>query len=104
MSTVFSIVASLMVLLAAALMVLTLIGIVRAPDALTRANLLGLTTSIALPMILVASLINDIGAGTFTWWNLLRVFLTITALLVVLAIGSFVMGRSLYETAKEQSH
>lgn len=102
MSTFFSVVAAIMILAAALLMLLTFIGLWRAPDALTRANLLGLTTSIALPMLLVASLINDIAQDQFAWTNLLRVFLTITALLVVLAIGSFIMGRSLYGVGKEQ--
>ncbi|MEJ8860434.1 Na+/H+ antiporter subunit G [Corynebacterium pseudotuberculosis] len=98
----YDLTASTLILIASFLIITTLIALLRAPDALTRANLMGTATSIALPLILIASLINDIGNGTFWWGNLIRVIITIAGLLIVLAIGSFLMGRALYGVAKEQ--
>ncbi|VEH05282.1 Na+/H+ antiporter subunit G [Corynebacterium kutscheri] len=94
----YDVTASLLIIVASMFTLATIIALYRAPDALTRANLMGNTTSVALPLILIASLINDIGQGDFSVGNLIRVVLTIAGLLVILAIGSFIMGRSLYET------
>lgn len=98
----FDIVSAVIVVIACIVMVLTTVAVWRAKDPLTRANVLSTNTSLALPLLIIAKLIHDIGAGTFTFYSLLLSVLTITGLLVVLAIGSFVMGRSLYEVSSEQ--
>lgn len=71
------------------------------PDALTRANLLGPATSVALPLIVIATLVHDIGAGSFEINHLVRAIVAIVALWVVLAVASFVMGRALHEVSQE---
>ncbi|AZA10197.1 Na+/H+ antiporter subunit G [Corynebacterium pseudopelargi] len=99
----FDIVAAAIVIIACIVIALTTLAVWRAPDPLTRANVLSTNTSLALPLLIIAKLIHDIGAGTFLISDLIVAALAITGLLVVLAIGSFVMGRSLYEVAREDA-
>lgn len=96
MTAVFEIVAGIAILLAGITFLLTATALWRASDALTRANLLGPATGVALPLIIAAKLFYDGAHGQFTWWNLIVSLAAVAALYAVLAIGSFVMGRSLY--------
>ncbi|AHI21674.1 Na+/H+ antiporter subunit G [Corynebacterium vitaeruminis] len=98
----FDIIAGALIIFAGILMVITAVALWRAPDALTRANLLGPTTGVAMPSLVIAKVIHDIGAGDVSVGGLIRALLAIVAFLVVLAIGSFVMGRSLLGLALEQ--
>lgn len=99
----FDILAGILIVIAGLLMLLTAVALWRAPDAITRANLLGPTTGVAVPLLVIASLIHDIGAGTFSVSSLIRALIAIAGLLAVLAIGSFIMGRSLYGVGEEQA-
>ncbi|WBT09020.1 Na+/H+ antiporter subunit G [Corynebacterium sp. SCR221107] len=99
---IFDLIAGILVIIAGLLMVITAVALWRAPDALTRANLLGPTTGIAMPLIVVAKLVHDAGLGDLSLGTVIRALLAIAAFLVVLAVGSFVMGRSLLGLALEQ--
>ncbi|MBG9310146.1 putative monovalent cation/H+ antiporter subunit G [Corynebacterium diphtheriae subsp. lausannense] len=94
-------IASVLIIIAGLLFVVSATALWHAPDALTRANLLGPTTSVALPLIVVATLLHDIGAGSFEINHLVRAIVAIVALWVVLAVASFVMGRALHEASQE---
>ena len=96
MTAVLEIIAGIAILLAGITFLLTAVALWRAPDALTRANLLGPATGVALPLIIAAKLIYDGAHGQFTWGNLIISLAAIAALYAVLAIGSFVMGRALF--------
>lgn len=96
MTAVLEIIAGCAILLAGITFLLTATALWRAPDALTRANLLGPATGVALPLLILSKLIYDIAHDQFTVWNLIVSLAAITALYAVLAVGSFVMGRSLY--------
>lgn len=71
----------------------TTIALWRAPDALTRINLMGPTVGVALPLLVLAHLFSD----PFDWHNLIRSLLAIAALWVVAAVASFYIARSVYE-------
>ncbi len=94
-------IASVLIIIAGLLFVVSATALWHAPDALTRANLLGPATSVALPLIVVATLLHDIGAGSFEINHLVRAIVAIVALWVVLAVASFVMGRALHEVSQE---
>lgn len=94
-------IASVLIIIAGLLFVVSATALWHAPDALTRANLLGPATSVALPLIVIATLLHDIGAGSFEINHLVRAILAIVALWVVLAVASFVMGRALHEVSQE---
>ncbi|CAB0994822.1 Na+/H+ antiporter subunit G [Corynebacterium diphtheriae] len=94
-------IASVLIIIAGLLFVVSATALWHAPDALTRANLLGPATSVALPLIVVATLVHDIGAGSFEINHLVRAIVAIVALWVVLAVASFVMGRALHEVSQE---
>ncbi|QMV86310.1 Na+/H+ antiporter subunit G [Corynebacterium hindlerae] len=69
----------------------------RAPDALTRINLMGPTVGIALPLLILAKLLSD----PFDWHNLIRALLSIFGLWVVAAVSSFYMGRSVHDAVED---
>ncbi|AEX43308.1 Na+/H+ antiporter subunit G [Corynebacterium diphtheriae bv. mitis] len=94
-------IASVLIIIAGLLFVVSATALWHAPDALTRANLLGPATSVALPLIVIATLVHDIGAGSFEINHLVRAIVAIVALWVVLAVASFVMGRALHEVSQE---
>ncbi|CAB0786183.1 Na+/H+ antiporter subunit G [Corynebacterium diphtheriae] len=94
-------IASVLIIIAGLLFVVSATALWHTPDALTRANLLGPATSVALPLIVIATLVHDIGAGSFEINHLVRAIVAIVALWVVLAVASFVMGRALHEVSQE---
>ncbi|MEJ5997760.1 Na+/H+ antiporter subunit G [Corynebacterium sp. H130] len=71
----------------------TTIALWRAPDALTRINLMGPTVGVALPLLVLAHLLSD----PFDWHNLIRALIAIAGLWVVAAVSSFVIARSVHE-------
>ncbi|QGU03038.1 putative monovalent cation/H+ antiporter subunit G [Corynebacterium kalinowskii] len=71
----------------------TTIALWRAPDALTRINLMGPTVGVALPLLVLAHLFSD----PFDWHNLVRALLAIAGLWIVAAVSSFYIARSVHE-------
>ncbi|GAB3077646.1 Na+/H+ antiporter subunit G [Corynebacterium aquatimens] len=68
----------------------------RAPDALTRANLLGTLVVNAIPLLILAKLIYSWSTVGFIIGDLLRAVIAILGVWIVGSVGSFVMGRSIY--------
>lgn len=77
----------------------TTVALYRAPDALTRANLLGPTIGIAIPVLLVSLFIVDTARDGFSPGALIRVLLSCFGAWIIASVGSFYMGRSLYGVA-----
>lgn len=94
--TVAEIVVAALVIVATMLIVATAVALWRAPDALTRVNLLGPTTSVALPIIIVAKVVWDASQGSLDAGAVIRAVLAITGLWVIAAVGSFYIARSIY--------
>ncbi|MDO4761501.1 MAG: Na+/H+ antiporter subunit G [Corynebacterium sp.] len=96
-------IAGTLIVLAGFLMLLTTVLVWRLRhDPLTCANLLGPATGVGLPLIIIAKLVIDFSVHGFSATDLLRGIGAIAGLLVVLAIGAFLLGRSLYNVASEQ--
>ena len=87
---------SILAIAATLLVVATLINLWRAPDALTRANLMGPIIGMGIPFLVVAKLSYDWATVGFDWHNLVKALLTIFGLWVIVSVGSFYMGRAIY--------
>lgn len=95
MSTAEIFVAALAII--ATLLVVTTAALLwRAPDALTRVNVLGPTTSLALPALLIAKLIADTSRHGLQPNDLIRAILAIAGVWVICAVGSFYIARSIH--------
>ena len=98
--TVVEIIISLTLLFAASMTLVTAAALWRSPDALSRANLLGPTIGVAIPLILAAHLLHDFTTVGFSAADLLRACVAITTLLVVSNISTYYLGRSIYAFEK----
>lgn len=94
--TIAEIIASILVVTATLMAVSTTVLQYRAPDALTRVNLLGPLTSVGIPLLIIAKLVIDWSTDGFEWHLFIRAIIAIAAMWVVAAVGSFIMGRSMY--------
>ena len=95
------IIASIFIIIGTFLIVATLIALWRNPDPLTQANIMGPATGVGLPFI-IAKVIHDIGEHGFVLGDVVRAVLAIAGYLIILAIGAFLLGRSLYAVSQEQ--
>ena len=87
--------AGVLVVVAGLIMVVTMVGLWRAPDAQTQANMLGPTTGVAIPLLIFAKMAYDISRHGFVFSDVARALIAVVAYLVVLALGAFLLaGRS----------
>ncbi|OFR64154.1 Na+/H+ antiporter subunit G [Corynebacterium sp. HMSC078H07] len=94
--TIAEIIASVLLVVATILVIATVIALWRAPDALTRVNLLGPTVGLAVPLLLLAKLIVDFSENGFSLWSLVRVLIACFGVWIIGSVGSYYMGRSIY--------
>lgn len=94
--SIVEIVVSALVILATVMVVATAVAMWRAPDALTRANLIGPVVGVAVPLLLVSKLIIDWSTTGFDLNNFIRAVLAIAGVWIVGAVGSYYIGRSIY--------
>ncbi|APT87114.1 Na+/H+ antiporter subunit G [Corynebacterium flavescens] len=92
----YEVFASILLVLATVMVVATVIALWRAPDALTRVNLLGPTVGVAVPLTLVAKFIVDCAQEGFSVVSFIKVLIACAGIWVVASVGSFYMGRSIY--------
>ncbi|MDU3174333.1 MAG: Na+/H+ antiporter subunit G [Corynebacterium striatum] len=92
----YEIIASILLIVATLLVVASAIALWRAPDALTRVNLLGPTVGLAVPLLLVGKLVVDFAENGFDLWSLVRVLIACFGVWIIGSVGSFYMGRSIY--------
>lgn len=96
---VYEIIASVLLIVATFLVVATVVSLWRAPDALTRANLMGPTVGLAVPLIIFAKLVVDFGQDGFSLGLLIKGFIACFGVWIIGAVGSFYLGRSIYGVA-----
>ena len=94
--TIAEIIVAVLVVVATICVVATTILQLRAPDALTRVNLLGPLVVVAFPILIVAKLIRSWTTTGFDLNDFIRAVLAIFAVWIVGSVASFIMGRSLY--------
>lgn len=93
---IYEIVASVLIIVATVLVLATTVAVWRAPDALTRVNLLGPTICLAVPLLLVAKLVVDFSTEGFDVMLLVKALAACFGVWIIGAIGSYYMGRSIY--------
>ncbi|MBV7282403.1 MULTISPECIES: Na+/H+ antiporter subunit G [Corynebacterium] len=94
--TISDIIVGALVLLAAFIAMVTVRSIWEAKDALTRVNLLSPLTGVALPLLIIANLVNDFSTKGFDPNNLVRAIISIAFLLAVVSVSSFYLARAIY--------
>ncbi len=94
--SVAEIIVSVLVVLATLMVVTTAVAMWRAPDALTRVNLMGPVVGVAFPLLVVCKLIIDVSTTGFDPNNFVRALLAIAGVWIVGSVGSYYMGRSIY--------
>lgn len=94
--TIWQIIVVALVILATVMAVATIILQLRAPNALTRANLMGPLVGVAFPLLIVAKLIHDWSMKGFDLNDFIRAVIAILAVWIVASVGSFIIGRSIY--------
>lgn len=82
---------------------LTSVAVWRAPDALSRSNVMPIIPGVAVPLLIMAKLANDWVTVGFNGADFVRACLAITGLLVVVSVASFAMGRSIYGVSVEDA-
>lgn len=85
-----------LVVVATVCTVATVLLQLRAPDALTRVNLLGPLVCVAFPLLIVAKLVRSWSTTGFDLNDLVRSIIAVAAVWIVASVASFVMGRSVY--------
>ena len=93
---VAEIIVSVLVILATIMVVATSVAMWRAPDALTRVNLLGPVIGVGFPLLMVSKLIIDWSSTGFDLNNFVRAVLAIAGVWIVASVGSYYIGRSIY--------
>lgn len=94
--SIAEIIISVLLVIATAFCASTAVALWRAPDALTRVNLLGTTVSCAIPILLLAKLLRDWTTTGFDPNNLIRALIAVAGVWIIGSVGSFYIGRSIY--------
>lgn len=69
-----------------------------APDALSQINMLGPATGVGLPLLILSNLVYSWGEHGFLLSEFIRAIGAIFLLLIVQAVGSYIMGRAVHAT------
>ena len=80
----------------ALMLLVSAVAELRAPDALSRINVLGPATGLGLPMVVTAGYLAAWQEHGFSWVATLKLLATVVALLVVSSVGSNVLARATY--------
>ena len=94
--TAYEIIVAALVILATICVIAATILQLRAPDALTRVNLLGPLVVIAFPILIIAKLIYSWSTTGFDLNDFIRAILAIAGVWIIGSVGSFVIGRSIH--------
>lgn len=94
--TIPEIIISITVIIAGLFSLGTALALWRAPDPLTRANLVGPTVGVVIPLLIMCLMLREWTTTGFDPNNFIRGCLAITGVWVVASVGSFYLGRAIY--------
>lgn len=94
--TIAEIIVAALVIMATVCVVATMLLQLRAPDALTRVNLLGPLVCIAFPLLILAKLIFSWSTDGFSLGDLIRSILAVFGVWIIGSVASYIMGRSIF--------
>ncbi len=93
-ATVASVVAAVLVLAGACWVLVSAVAMHRLTDALSRVNALGPATGVGLPWIVIGAWLHSLTVHPFAWVDVVKVAVTIVALLIVSSVASNVLARA----------
>lgn len=93
-----AIIAGVLALVGALYIMVPAVAMYLAPDALSQVNMLGPALGMGLPLLVAADLVHSWALEGFVPGYFIRAIVAVFALLVVQAVGSYVMGRALHAT------
>lgn len=94
--TIAEIIVAALVIAATICTVATMLLQLRAPDALTRVNLLGPLVCIAFPLLILAKLIFSWSTDGFSLGDLIRSILAVFGVWIIGSVASYIMARSIF--------
>ncbi|AQQ14145.1 putative monovalent cation/H+ antiporter subunit G [Corynebacterium glaucum] len=94
--TIAEIIVAILVVIATICVIATMLLQLRAPDALTRVNLLGPLVVIAFPIMIVAKLIYSWSTTGFDLNDFIRAIIAVFGVWIIGSVASYIMGRSIY--------
>lgn len=80
----------------ALIVLLSAIGMLRERDVYCRIGHLGTIASVGIPLLVTAAYVEQYSSWGFSWYDVVRYFVTVGALLVVSSEASNVLGRASY--------
>lgn len=93
-ATVATVVAAVLVLGGALWVLVSAVAMHRVTDALSRVNALGPATGVGLPWIVVGAWLHSLTVHPFAWLDVVKVGVTVAALLVVSSVASNALSRA----------
>lgn len=93
-----AVVVGVLALLGALFILVSAVAMYLAPDALSQVNMLGPAMGMGLPLLIISHLVYSWTTEGFALGELLEAVGAIGALLIVQAVGSYVVGRALHAT------
>lgn len=94
--TWYEIVVAALVVASTICVVATILLQLRAPDAMTRVNLLGPLVVIAFPLMIVAKLIYSWSTTGFVLNDFIRAIVAVFGVWIIGSVASYIMGRALH--------
>lgn len=93
-----TILTSVLALLGAVFVFVSARAMYLAPDAISQINMLGPATGVGLPLLILANVVHGWNIHGWVTGEFIRAIGAIFLLLVVQAVGSYIMGRTLHAT------
>ena len=93
-ATVATVIAAFLVLGGALWVLVSAVAMHRVTDALSRVNALGPATGVGLPWIVVGAWLHSLTVHPFAWLDVVKVGVTVAALLVVSSVASNALSRA----------
>ncbi len=94
--TVITVLVPVLCVVGALLVLLSALAMLRERDAFARINVLGPATGMGLPLIVIAAYLHQLTVAGFSVVGLVKLLVTLAALLVVSSVASNTLARAAY--------
>lgn len=96
---VYTVVVGVLAIGGACFVLLSVVGMLRVPDAVSRVNVLSPATGVGLPCIFLAVWVHHLAEAGFDGWALVRTLIAVVAMLMVSSVASNAIARATYRSA-----
>lgn len=74
-------------------------SMLRVKDAISRVNVLSISTGVGMPLLIIAAMLDTFSQRGFHWFSLVEAVLAIVATLVGTSIASVTLARAIYRSS-----